>query len=193
MLSKEDVLNLIKNVFSNEYVVQNASELEFLISRVSFLEPTAILEVGVEKGGTLKVWEQLLQQSKDSILIGIDINPDVKWNIDKSIVSVFIIKGNSHDISTIDKVLKILNDRNIKSLDFAYIDGEHSNESVKKDFELYSKLVRHDGLIGFHDTRDIKEFLESLPQGRLEILCEQSHYKDIGLQPPIGTGVYYVN
>jgi predicted O-methyltransferase YrrM len=36
-------------------------------------------------------------------------------------------------------------------LDFLFIDGDHSYEGVKKDFEMYSPLVRSGGLIAFHD------------------------------------------
>jgi predicted O-methyltransferase YrrM len=32
-----------------------------------------------------------------------------------------------------------------------FIDGDHSYEGVKKDFEMYSPLVAEGGLIAFHD------------------------------------------
>ena len=31
------------------------------------------------------------------------------------------------------------------------IDGDHTYEGVKRDFELYSRLTSRDGLIAFHD------------------------------------------
>jgi predicted O-methyltransferase YrrM len=36
--------------------------------------------------------------------------------------------------------------------DFLFIDGDHSYEGVKQDFEMYSHLVTSGGLIAFHDT-----------------------------------------
>lgn len=36
-------------------------------------------------------------------------------------------------------------------MDFLFIDGDHTYEGVKKDFEMYSSLVRRGGLIAFHD------------------------------------------
>jgi predicted O-methyltransferase YrrM len=36
-------------------------------------------------------------------------------------------------------------------VDFLFIDGDHSYEGVKSDFEMYSGLVRPGGLIVFHD------------------------------------------
>lgn len=37
-------------------------------------------------------------------------------------------------------------------IDLLFIDGDHSYEGVKKDFNLYSKLVSPNGLILIHDT-----------------------------------------
>lgn len=39
------------------------------------------------------------------------------------------------------------------SLDFVFIDGDHTYEAVKIDFEMYFKKVRHGGLIFLHDSR----------------------------------------
>ena len=36
-------------------------------------------------------------------------------------------------------------------LDFLFIDGDHSYEGVKQDYELYSPLVKKGGIIAFHD------------------------------------------
>lgn len=37
-------------------------------------------------------------------------------------------------------------------IDFLFIDGDHTHEGVKKDFDLYSKLLSENGLIIIHDT-----------------------------------------
>lgn len=39
------------------------------------------------------------------------------------------------------------------SLDFIFIDGDHSFEGVSKDFELYSKILSPHGIIALHDAR----------------------------------------
>jgi hypothetical protein len=41
--------------------------------------------------------------------------------------------------------------QNIK-IDFLYIDGDHSYEGVKTDFDLYSNLLTDNGIIVIHDT-----------------------------------------
>jgi predicted O-methyltransferase YrrM len=58
--------------------------------------------------------------------------------------------------------------RNEGAVDFVYIDGDHSYESVKKDITLYYPLIRKNGLIGGHDytpyyetvMRAVNEFAE---------------------------------
>lgn len=37
-------------------------------------------------------------------------------------------------------------------IDFLFIDGDHSYEGVKSDFELYSKILTPNGIIMLHDT-----------------------------------------
>lgn len=37
-------------------------------------------------------------------------------------------------------------------IDYLHIDADHSYEGVKKDFELYSKILNKDGIISIHDT-----------------------------------------
>jgi hypothetical protein len=45
-------------------------------------------------------------------------------------------------------------------IDFLFIDGDHSYEGVKTDFELYSKLLSNRGIIAIHDTD--KEYEKAL-------------------------------
>ena len=54
----------------------------------------------------------------------------------------------SHKNSTLYQVKKLLDG---KKLDFLFIDADHSYEGVKKDFEMYSPLVKTGGIIAFHD------------------------------------------
>ena len=49
---------------------------------------------------------------------------------------------------TLERVQRILGDR---KLDFLFIDADHTYEGVKRDFEMYSPLVREGGIIAFHD------------------------------------------
>jgi predicted O-methyltransferase YrrM len=46
------------------------------------------------------------------------------------------------------------------SIDLAFIDGDHSREAARLDWELWSRLVRDGGTVVFHDAREHK------PEGR---------------------------
>ena len=41
--------------------------------------------------------------------------------------------------------------------DVIFIDGDHTYDGVKKDFELYSDLINKGGIICFHDIWDTEE------------------------------------
>ena len=58
------------------------------------------------------------------------------------------IRKDSHGKESLNDAKKFLGD---DKLDLLFIDGDHTYEGVKKDFEMYSPLVRVGGLIAFHD------------------------------------------
>jgi predicted O-methyltransferase YrrM len=59
-----------------------------------------------------------------------------------------MIVDDSHSTSCEDALLKVLNGRKI---DLLFIDGDHSYNGVKQDFETYSKYMSDHGVVGFHD------------------------------------------
>lgn len=203
----------LEKLFKEVYIVQNFHELQWLVDKVEKLNPTTILEVGVEQGGTMKVWEEILKENgrgKENKLIGIDLSPNLCWNINNSDIDVHMIKGNSHDIETLEKVKAILGregngeggregENTGRKLDFVYIDGEHNSLAAKNDFDFFGKMVRKGGAIGFHDVNDVMGFLNTLDKDKLEIFYGMPPYKvdkltgkEIGMQQTIGTGIYYV-
>ena len=58
------------------------------------------------------------------------------------------LRGSSHDPAIRDAFAKQLGD---DKLDFLFIDGDHSYEGVKQDFEFYSPFVAPGGIVAFHD------------------------------------------
>ena len=38
-----------------------------------------------------------------------------------------------------------------RQIDFLFLDGDHTYEGIRQDFEMYSPLVKKGGIIGFHD------------------------------------------
>jgi predicted O-methyltransferase YrrM len=62
--------------------------------------------------------------------------------------SLHFLARDSHDLSTRDAVVDLLDGR---SVDFLMIDGDHLYDGVRLDFELYAPLVGDGGLVAFHD------------------------------------------
>ena len=65
--------------------------------------------------------------------------------------NVIMIHGDSHSEEIKKRISYIIEEG---ELDFLFIDGDHTYEGVKKDYEDYKKYVRPGGWIGFHDTKD---------------------------------------
>ena len=64
---------------------------------------------------------------------------------------VHFLTGDSHDAATRDAIEQRLDGREV---DVLFIDGDHSEAGVERDFELYADLVRDGGLVVFHDIVD---------------------------------------
>lgn len=117
-----------------------------------------VLEIGCYDGGTTIFLSNI---SNNLITIDQPIEPrfdTFKYNVGdtanygskllKSKTNFNYIGGNSHSDETFNIVKKLLGE---ESLDLLFIDGDHTYEGVKKDFNQYTKLVKKGGLIALHD------------------------------------------
>jgi predicted O-methyltransferase YrrM len=172
--NSEEVIKLLKSFSSNRpeeifdfswnfydgliRPIQIKEEFVELLKIFQELNPKYILEIGTANGGSLFCFCKLAQN--DATIISIDL-PErpfgggyPEWKIPiyqafaKENQKLYLLKKDSHQQETLEEVKKILNG---KKLDFLFIDGDHSYEGVKKDFEMYSPLVRKEGIIAFHD------------------------------------------
>jgi len=145
-------------VFLSIAPVQVRSELLYLLNILKEIRPRRILEIGTAKGGTLFCFTRVA--SEDAVIISVDLPrgpfgggyPPLRIPLYRLFAlqnqRIFLIRGDSHKMETLNKVEKILNG---ETLDFLFIDGDHTYDGVKKDFEMYSRLVKKGGIIAFHD------------------------------------------
>jgi predicted O-methyltransferase YrrM len=180
-LNRQKIINQLKNFYS-----ENPEEIFDFISnfqgrafqpaqiKEEFLEllkifqkqnPKYILEIGTANGGSLFCFCKLARE--DATIISIDLPggkfgggyPEWKIPIYKAFAKknqkLYLLRKDSHREETLEEVKRILNGN---QLDFLFIDGDHSYEGVKKDFEMYSPLVRKGGIIVFHDVAKQPEF-----------------------------------
>jgi len=157
----EDLVDFVFNFKINGLNIaphQIKEEILELLKILKELNPKTILEIGTANGGTLFLFSQVA--SPEAIIISIDLPggkfgggyPIWKAPLYKSFAKdnqkIYLIRADSHDEKTLEKVKNILGKR---KLDFLFIDGDHTYEGVKKDFEMYSKLVKRGGIIALHD------------------------------------------
>jgi predicted O-methyltransferase YrrM len=132
--------------------------LVLLAGEIEKLIPKTIVEIGTANGGTLFMSTRLA--ADNALIISIDLPggefgggyPDWKIPIYKSFAkanqTIELIRGDSHSEQTFEKLKSLLNGREI---DYLFIDGDHTYDGVKKDFEKYQPLVKKNGIIALHD------------------------------------------
>jgi len=133
-------------------------EISQLLELVDTIKPRTILEIGTANGGTLFLFSRVAPE--DATIISIDLPGGKfgggypKWRgvLYKSFAlpgqKIHLLRADSHKRETLEQVKAILGGREI---DLLFIDGDHTYEGVKKDFETYSPLVKEGGIIAFHD------------------------------------------
>lgn len=144
--SVQDYYSCAKAIFG---LTQIQSEITEFIRLAANADPHIICEIGVEKGGTNFLLGQALPAVK--CIIGIDLFVKRRMRLRyfaRPDQDLQYINGSSYAPETVRRVRRILGPR---KLDILFIDGDHSYDGVKQDFNSYRGFVREGGLIAFHD------------------------------------------
>jgi predicted O-methyltransferase YrrM len=155
----EESLDLAYNSVANILrPAQVRSEIDFALSMIQDIRPKRIMELGTGKGGNLFLLANA--SAPDATVISLDMRggphgagyPPWKVPLLKSFVhgnqKLVLLDADSHNSNTPNMISNILQG---ELLDVLFIDGDHSYEGVKKDFNLYTSFVRPGGLIVMHD------------------------------------------
>jgi predicted O-methyltransferase YrrM len=176
--------------------IQNPHEIRALLSIVKRARPRSILEIGTASGGTLFMLTRVA--ADDARLLSIDLPGGPggggypAWKI--PLFDEFplpgqrleLIRDNSHDPAVLARVAEFVGDA---GLEFLFIDGDHSYEGVKSDFEMYGPLVNPPGLIAFHDIDYIPEVRRFWDEVKIGRRYEEIH-SDVGQK--FGFGVLHI-
>ena len=105
-----------------------------------------VLEIGLGNyGGTHVLWREIFER-----VITVDISAPLLDNFnarEKVDHRSVLLCGDSRDQMMIRKVAGLA-----ASVDLLFIDGDHSYEAVRADWENYHSLVRPGGIVAFHDA-----------------------------------------
>lgn len=108
------------------------------------IKPKVVLEIGIRKRtavSSIAISQALLDEDlKDSLHFCCDVD---------SGVSKIILPRNA--------IFKIMNSNDLAKewkdpIDFLFIDGDHSIDQVRKDYQNFSNFLTKNGFMFFHDT-----------------------------------------
>jgi predicted O-methyltransferase YrrM len=137
---------------------QFQSEIRQLAELAYQKKPRVVVEIGTKWGGTLAIWCAIAQP--DATLVSIDLPGGIhgggyaRWRalvyrrLAQAGQSLHLLRLDSHRTETREHLKTLLPPGGI---DLLFIDGDHTYDGVKMDFEMYSPLVRRGGLVVFHD------------------------------------------
>lgn len=164
-------------------------DLKILIPILAKIEPKNILEIGTWKGYSAETWYWAFQPD---VLVSLEIEKgimDVDWTkLTLNTQTIKLFEGcNSHNPDVVKTVGQV-------KYDFLFIDGDHSEQGVRKDFEMYSPLVRKGGIIVLHDV--IYTSADPLAPVQVKPLWEELKlkypYVEIKTKDSTGIGVIFI-
>jgi predicted O-methyltransferase YrrM len=180
LLDRPEELIALTFEYSDAFLkpIQMEEELVQLLREVRKLNPSTVLEIGTSMGGTLYLWTRLARP--DALILSLDLpggkfgggyspfRTPVYRRFAREQQKLHLMRANSHDRPTFQEVTRLLGDQKI---DLLFIDGDHTYDGVKMDWEMYSSLVRPGGLVVFHDVAgnyedtQVKRFWDSIKTG----------------------------
>jgi cephalosporin hydroxylase len=145
--------------------LHNIAETTALATKVRQLAPKVIVEIGTCWGGTLFVWARSNPQAE--LIVSMDLPGGLfgggyhanrikmyqYFVHDRPRTQLELLRCDSHQPQSREQLSQVLQGRPI---DFLFIDGDHTFEGVKQDFEMYSTFVRPSGLVAFHDINTLR-------------------------------------
>jgi predicted O-methyltransferase YrrM len=180
---------------------QKIRELAPLVAVLRRRNLKTVVEIGSAAGGTFFAWCELA--AADALIVSIDL-PGGPFSPNAGSVErlrayarheqrLYFFRDDSHLPATKEALVRVLAGR---SIDFLFIDGDHSYEGVRRDFDLYAPLVGRGGIIAFHDIAPhppesgcrVEQLWNEIKPNRT---CTE--YIDRGGQSWGGIGIIYVN
>ena len=131
--------------------LQVRTELTRLAEIVSAERPRRVLEIGTGSGGTLYALTWAAPPGAQLLSIDLTVYPTERRLLYRTFAGgrrVDAWAADSHLEETRDRVAAHFGH---EPLDLVFIDGDHTYESVRRDYELYAPLVRAAGIVAFHD------------------------------------------
>ena len=128
-------------------ILQQKSEFKNLLDLIYSRECKTLLEIGTYGAGTSRGFTEVVD-------LVISMDPQYNSNIQtlqKIKKNFLFVHGFSTDITIQDYVTKLC-----PQVDCLFIDADHSEASIRHDFNTFKRFVKPGGIIAFHDTVETK-------------------------------------
>jgi|SRR5581483_5934406 len=163
-ISEVKTAELIDKAFSFG-MIQVRDEITAFVEFLKQRPLRNVMEIGSESGGTFYLWTQLAKLGGLKISLDKPDGESGSWLYKEPDAlakrtalfqsfapRVKVVTGDSHSPEIKQQVADILGQ---EKLDFLFIDGDHSYEGVRADWEMYREFVREGGIVAFHDIQHL--------------------------------------
>jgi predicted O-methyltransferase YrrM len=181
---------------------QVPSELAAFGKILAARRSAAALEIGTARGGTLIFLCRLADPRATIISIDLPSGGEAGYRRIQRSLCKFLVQrrqrvhlwvGDSHRSDTQEKIEAALGGQKLNCL---FIDGDHTYDGAKRDFETYAGMVCKGGIVAFHDIVDgTPELVGGVPRLWRETKDRYRHAEFVAdpRQGGFGIGVLYVD
>ncbi len=160
--------NQLKNRLRHAFAHVRAQGIEFdaglgdsaslLYALTRSKKPATCVEIGSARGKSACYIGMALKENGSGRVFAIDPHSSTAWNDLGSVDSFEMFRANIAALGLQDQVtiVRATSEQAAqgwdKPIDLLFIDGDHTYEGVKRDWELFARHVTPFGLVVFHDT-----------------------------------------
>ncbi len=179
------------NLFGGLKLQQVPEEYANVFFEIIKINPKSYLEIGIGNGGSWLTFSYLLRKTL-TISHAVDNLAYAKYIRQKSDDFFKIrnyLRNHIANVEFFDSDSKVFLDSNENMYDVIFIDGDHSYEGVKSDFEKAIRHVNKGGIVIFHDIVSVGS------PGVAEFWNEFKNYydyKEFIYSKTCGMGVFYL-
>jgi predicted O-methyltransferase YrrM len=179
-----------------------------LFGLVETLQPSVCVEIGSARGLSACYVGMALKHRGHGKLYAIDPHERTNWNDTDSVDTYDIMQRNLRacGVEQYVEIIRAYSNDAAKNwtrpIDMIFIDGDHSYEGVKTDWDLFVPFVRPSGVVIFHDTiwdvagdpmwkredMGVPVFVDELRQRGYPVITFDRHH-GISLVQPVAGGV----
>jgi len=160
--------NTLKNRIRRSFAHARAENLEFnsglgdsaelLYALTRSIKPTTCVEIGSACGKSACYIGMALKENGFGRLFAIDPHSPTGWNDPGPVDSLEAFRANVAALGVDEQIMIVRSTSQQaaqgwdRQIDLLFIDGDHTYEGVKRDWELFNPHVRPFGIVVFHDT-----------------------------------------